>query len=286
MTHSGCFLAVALALACGTAHAADAARDPLTTPNSPLYQPSQDVRAQVREVMGQRQPRALPAAAYDDADGLPALGGADNPVPRSLVAVAQRELAALGYDPGAADGRMGPRTRKALMAFQADKGLPADGKLTFELVNKLMVRSAPADTPAAAPPPAAPAAPAVVSFNVRRALGKTVHAQSGDLLGRVGDFVVGADRTLTGVVVDTTNGYGTDEGKAVVPFAQVGHAITRVAVILPLPAHQALPLRDKPQKVELSQGQWLLSTALAGTEAEVLADTEGKLLSAAAQAPK
>jgi outer membrane protein OmpA-like peptidoglycan-associated protein len=34
----------------------------------------------------------------------------------------------LGHDPGAADGKDGPKTQAAVKAFQTDKGLPADGK--------------------------------------------------------------------------------------------------------------------------------------------------------------
>src|ERR671918_376441 len=38
----------------------------------------------------------------------------------------QAKLAALAYDPGPADGVMGPKTRAAIRAFQADFGLPVD----------------------------------------------------------------------------------------------------------------------------------------------------------------
>jgi peptidoglycan hydrolase-like protein with peptidoglycan-binding domain len=40
------------------------------------------------------------------------------------VRVAQEQLAVRGYDPGSADGHLGPRTRKALAQFRADHGLP------------------------------------------------------------------------------------------------------------------------------------------------------------------
>ncbi|MCS6810094.1 MAG: peptidoglycan-binding protein, partial [Tepidimonas sp.] len=42
---------------------------------------------------------------------------------------AQRRLAALGYDVGKPDGKMGAKTRQALRAFQASKGLPQTGEL-------------------------------------------------------------------------------------------------------------------------------------------------------------
>lgn len=39
----------------------------------------------------------------------------------------QNSLAILGYDPGPLDGRDGPKTRAAVKAFQADRGLTVDG---------------------------------------------------------------------------------------------------------------------------------------------------------------
>jgi localization factor PodJL len=42
----------------------------------------------------------------------------------AALADVQAKLAALGYDPGPADGVMGARTRAAIRAFQADAGLP------------------------------------------------------------------------------------------------------------------------------------------------------------------
>lgn len=49
----------------------------------------------------------------------------------------QEALNAKGYDVGAADGVMGPRTRAAIMSFQKQEGLPADGKPTAELLKRL-----------------------------------------------------------------------------------------------------------------------------------------------------
>ena len=54
------------------------------------------------------------------------------PRPGQIRAV-QHSLARLGYDPGPEDGRLGPRTRAAIRAYQAASGLTADGRLTPEL---------------------------------------------------------------------------------------------------------------------------------------------------------
>ncbi len=40
----------------------------------------------------------------------------------------QQALAKLGYDPGEADGKMGPRTLAALLKFQREHNLPATGE--------------------------------------------------------------------------------------------------------------------------------------------------------------
>jgi lytic murein transglycosylase len=50
---------------------------------------------------------------------------------------AQAALKTLGFDPGAADGRIGVQTRTALRAWQAKSGLVADGHLTVELSHRL-----------------------------------------------------------------------------------------------------------------------------------------------------
>lgn len=46
-------------------------------------------------------------------------------------------LAELGYDPGAADGVMGPKTTAAIRDFQRDRGLPVTGKATEALAGEL-----------------------------------------------------------------------------------------------------------------------------------------------------
>ena len=49
----------------------------------------------------------------------------------------QEALKAKGNDPGAIDGRMGPKTRAALKAFQETNGLKATGQLDNETAEKL-----------------------------------------------------------------------------------------------------------------------------------------------------
>jgi hypothetical protein len=49
------------------------------------------------------------------------------------VAALQSRLNALGYDAGRVDGRMGPRTQRAILAYQRSNGLPADGRPTQAL---------------------------------------------------------------------------------------------------------------------------------------------------------
>jgi peptidoglycan hydrolase-like protein with peptidoglycan-binding domain len=57
-----------------------------------------------------------------------ALGsGYDSPNGSPLVRAAQRDLERAGYPPGGIDGRYGPRTRQAVIAFQTSHGLDVDG---------------------------------------------------------------------------------------------------------------------------------------------------------------
>lgn len=56
---------------------------------------------------------------------------------REQMEILQQYLAALGYDPGPADGIPGTRTRIAIRAFQAAAGLPADGYPSVSLLEYL-----------------------------------------------------------------------------------------------------------------------------------------------------
>jgi peptidoglycan hydrolase-like protein with peptidoglycan-binding domain len=58
------------------------------------------------------------------------------------VALAQSRLNALGYRAGAVDGVVGPRTTAAIRRFQADAGLPVDGRISDPLITALRRQSA------------------------------------------------------------------------------------------------------------------------------------------------
>ena len=64
------------------------------------------------------------------------------PVAYQPLSLAQREelqqaLLDKGFDPGGVDGVIGARSRKAIRAFQASVGLPADGHATLNLLERL-----------------------------------------------------------------------------------------------------------------------------------------------------
>jgi membrane-bound lytic murein transglycosylase B len=73
--------------------------------------------------------------------GAPPLGAswpADmRPLTGAQVEELQRLLAQKGYDPGDIDGKAGPGTRDAIRAYQADKGLPADGNPSTAILDFL-----------------------------------------------------------------------------------------------------------------------------------------------------
>ncbi|WP_417773547.1 peptidoglycan-binding protein [Stappia sp.] len=61
--------------------------------------------------------------------------------PRELVKNVQQLLAARGFDPGGADGQVGPRTRDAVRAYQAAAGLSVTGAISRELLDSLSGQS-------------------------------------------------------------------------------------------------------------------------------------------------
>jgi len=86
-----------------------------------------------------------------------------------LVKSVQGELNRLGYPTGTPDGRMGPKTRNAIVAFQLDQGLASSGRATASLLEHLAATapkprkttpppksSTPEVTAVAPPPPKSP----------------------------------------------------------------------------------------------------------------------------------
>ena len=55
----------------------------------------------------------------------------------------QWQLAVHGYDPGASDGSVGPRTQDAIQQYQADAGLPVDGQPSTKLLEHLQYTDPP-----------------------------------------------------------------------------------------------------------------------------------------------
>lgn len=74
------------------------------------------------------------ASVWDDASRMTATDR------RKLVSSVQSLLAGWGFDPGPADGLEGPRTRRAVIAFQRQTGHPATGKIDPALVSALTQR--------------------------------------------------------------------------------------------------------------------------------------------------
>jgi lytic murein transglycosylase len=76
----------------------------------------------------------------DRIDGAPPLlkpWPQEQPIPLADRIAAQEALARLGYDPGVADGVLGLKTRQAARQWQKSRSLPADGYLTFWLIQRL-----------------------------------------------------------------------------------------------------------------------------------------------------
>lgn len=61
-------------------------------------------------------------------------GFSETPMSRQDIETLQIRLNLLGYDAGPADGRAGKRTRAALRAFQSDRGIPADGHPSHQVL--------------------------------------------------------------------------------------------------------------------------------------------------------
>ena len=79
----------------------------------------------------------------------------EQPIPRADRIAAQEALQHMGYDVGDLDGVLGLKSRQAARLWQKSKGLPADGYLTYALIQQL---KADAGVSADVPPPPPPSA--------------------------------------------------------------------------------------------------------------------------------
>ena len=65
--------------------------------------------------------------------------GTDKPPTFLMIKNTQLALAKKGYKPGAPDGIMGGKTRRAIMQYQRDNSMTADGKISASLLRKLAI---------------------------------------------------------------------------------------------------------------------------------------------------
>jgi peptidoglycan hydrolase-like protein with peptidoglycan-binding domain len=91
-----------------------------------MEQPQDDVEAEAAAAL--RDEATEPTEASETAVPKPT---------RETVLTAQKLLAGLGYEPGPLDGLDGPKTRGAVRRYQADAGLPSNGRVTKALVEML-----------------------------------------------------------------------------------------------------------------------------------------------------
>jgi len=89
--------------------------------------------------------RILLGAAADGPGGAsgPGAGKVRSAQAEQVIRGVQQSLAALGYQPGRADGRLGEDTVKAIRDFEMDRGLVPRGRVSAELVTRLSEAPAP-----------------------------------------------------------------------------------------------------------------------------------------------
>ena len=99
----------------------------------------------------------------DSGEGAPLVEAVARPVKSLEVADVQRKLKMLGYAVGAVDGRLGPKTRAAINAYLTERGLPATGWITPNLITEV-------EMAAKAPPPLSRSDSTTIVHNVQRDL--------------------------------------------------------------------------------------------------------------------
>jgi peptidoglycan hydrolase-like protein with peptidoglycan-binding domain len=76
-------------------------------------------------------------------EDLPPATNYRGPMTKTQLADLQWQLAVHGYDPGASDGAVGPRTQDAIAQYQTDAGLPVDGQPSTSLLEHLQYTDPP-----------------------------------------------------------------------------------------------------------------------------------------------
>jgi len=98
--------------------------------------------------IGVRCGTVVAASHRDNPTQTSSVKGPDDSTPRAEMSIAtiQYHLRRLGFDPGPVDGLPGPRTQRAIQAFQISRGLIGDGVITPGLERELRSASAALDS--------------------------------------------------------------------------------------------------------------------------------------------
>ncbi len=118
--------------------------------------PASDLTASTADPVGGLMANADADLALRTADGAEAVAGQalldDMGPSEKLIGALQRELAAHGYDPGRANGKVGIITRSAILAFQFDQHLALTAEPSEELLRQVVMglSGAPVTAPQAA----------------------------------------------------------------------------------------------------------------------------------------
>ena len=175
-----------------------------------------------------------------------------NPTYNAEIRRAQQLLQSIGYDPGSADGHLGARTRRAIIAFQTDIGVPQTGAvdsvllaqldLTVRLTDDQMSRPASptgAQTSPGSPPSRKVAMPPIQVGNTDKRLSASEVFRKGER----SVFIVLAARSATAL----RNGKDVIQGSAVAISTTLlltnCHVIDQLPFIVIISGNDVLPVR-------------------------------------------
>ncbi|MEW5728773.1 MAG: peptidoglycan-binding domain-containing protein, partial [Pseudomonadota bacterium] len=188
------------------------------------------------------------------------------------VARVQTRLHAEGFLDRPADGRLDRATRRAIAAFQADRGLVVTGWVSPVLLEAI---DAPKAAPAA-PSATSDTAAAVRPWSLSALTGMGVHSAAGDLLGSVDDVLL-RDRCAVAVIVRS----GGTPYPTPLPWAAMGErsGLPRVVVAASAAEARALLNADPADLAAWRASRLLGGAAMRGdarvgvvTDLEIAAD--------------